>query len=117
MRKGKVSRRAPRASVIEVKNVPSGSTHVLCQIQVSLVAGKPVQKNDGGMRSSASGDIDQRVEQLPMAGNLKSLHGSTISVFAFRVCRQGNERSADTHCGRHKRFHHAFECTMTQLLS
>jgi hypothetical protein len=89
----------------------------LRQIQVSFVAWKPVQKNHGGMRPSTRGDIDQRVEQLPVAGNLKSLHGSTISVFAFRFCRQGNERTAHAGRDRYQRFHHAFECTMTQLLS
>jgi hypothetical protein len=43
MGKGKITRRAPGAAIVKVKDIPSRATNVLREIEVALIAGKTVQ--------------------------------------------------------------------------
>jgi hypothetical protein len=78
MSEGEVAGRTPRTPVVEVENIPSGTANILGQIKIALVPREPVQQHHRRMRPRACGDINKRVEKRPVAGNLKTFHGSGI---------------------------------------
>ena len=49
MSDGEESGTAPRTSIVQRQHVPAGSSNGLCQVEVLLVSGQTMQKNEGGM--------------------------------------------------------------------
>src|ERR1700677_1264635 len=99
MREGEVSGRAPGAPVVEVENIPPRTANILGQIEIALVAGKPVKQHYHWMRTGARGDIDERVEERAVTGNLKTLHGSRIGSPGPLLCIERRQRAQNTQCG------------------
>jgi hypothetical protein len=73
-----LSGRTPGAPVVKVKNIPSCAANILGQIEVALVTGEAMKQYNCGMRTCTRSNIDERVEESPVTGDLKALHGSRI---------------------------------------
>jgi hypothetical protein len=87
--KGKITGRAPGPAVIEVKNVPSGAAEGLRKIEIFLVAGESVEKDDDRMRACTGRDVGERIELGAVAGDLKCLHCSRVCFVWCRIGRDG----------------------------
>ena len=102
MGEGEVSRRSPGTPVVEVENIPSGAANILGQIEIALVTRKPMQQHHHWMRTSACSDIDKRVEERSVAGNLKTLHGSRSGLPGPLLCVDRRPCKQNNQCGNER---------------
>jgi hypothetical protein len=71
---------------MQCQDVPAGASNGLGQVEVLLVAGKPVQKDQGGMRPFAAREIEQAVHSYAMAGYEDLRRAGRTCGIRCRIC-------------------------------
>ena len=90
-----LSRRTPGSPVVKIKDIPSCAANILSEIEVALVPGESMKQYGYGMWTCTRSNVDEGVEQPPVTGDLKALHGSRIGSLLGSEGRRETQSQQD----------------------